>query len=78
MEPCLESQGRALKEQMRLWLLEWAGERCADFDPGCYCCDSWQAWDRIFVHVGDACGDPACPDPICVAQSSSSSVRSNP
>lgn len=76
MNQCLESQGRTLKEQVRLWLLEWAGERCEEFAPDCYCCESWKSWDQMFADVDDPCGNSSCPE--CSVSSSKSSVLSNP
>ena len=26
-------------------IIELVGERCPDFEPGCPCCDIWEAWD---------------------------------
>lgn len=76
MNQCLESQGRTLKEQVRLWLLEWAGERCDEFAPDCYCCEAWKSWDQMFAGVDESCGDSECLMLGC--QVSSNSVRSNP
>lgn len=33
---------------VRLYVEEWFGERCEEFEPNCICCRKWQAFDELF------------------------------
>ena len=78
MKPCLESEGRTIKEQTRLWMIEYWGERCPDCDTDCPLCNAWKSFDVMFSYVDQSCGDDRCEMPGCQPSSSSTSVRTNP
>ena len=44
---------REMKRTLHKWIEDYWGERCADFEPECDCCKSWQAFDQLFQFVGD-------------------------
>lgn len=34
-------------------ITEWFGERCPDFDEGCFACQAWAEWDAMTKEIAD-------------------------
>jgi len=37
-----------LKERVSIFITEYYGERCPDYEPECICCEQWMCFDKLF------------------------------
>lgn len=43
----MEASIAMFRHQLERHIREWWGDRCEDFDPDCFCCQKWAAFDQV-------------------------------
>ena len=38
-----------VRARVREWIRKYYGERCANFEEGCACCEAWKCFDYLFT-----------------------------
>jgi hypothetical protein len=49
----VEERGKILKKSMKVFLEDWIGEKCPDYEPSCVCCQAWESFDKLFVEIDE-------------------------
>lgn len=44
-------EGKELRTKAEAWMNQWVGERCGEYEPGCFCCDCWKGFDLMFADL---------------------------